>query len=138
VATTGRAGILDAVLDRPTVAITVPTAGTTVIGTTTVTATATDNVGIAGVQFKLDGANLGAEDTTAPYSVAWTTTTATNDTHTLTAVARDAAGNSTTSAIAGNLAVSSDSAFKTADPPRGKKHKKEWFDGLLDSLKGMF
>ena len=37
-------------------------------GTTTVTATATDNGGVAGVQFKLDGANLGAEDTTAPYS----------------------------------------------------------------------
>jgi hypothetical protein len=51
-----------------------------------------------GVQFKLDGANLGAEDTTAPYSIAWNTTTTTNGTHTLTAVARDAAGNTTTSA----------------------------------------
>jgi hypothetical protein len=51
---------------------------------------------VAGVQFRLDGANLGAEDTTSPYSVSWNTTTATNGTHTLTAVARDAAGNSTT------------------------------------------
>ena len=42
------------------------------------TANASDNVGVAGVQFKLDGANLGAEDTTAPYSIAWNTTTATN------------------------------------------------------------
>ena len=63
----------------------------------TVSATAADNVGVAGVQFKLDGANLGAEDTTAPYSVSWNTTTATNGTHTLTAIARDAAGNTTTS-----------------------------------------
>ena len=31
-----------------------------------VTATASDNVGVAGVQFKLDGANLGAEDTGQP------------------------------------------------------------------------
>ena len=51
-----------------------------------------------GVQFKLDGANLGAEDTAAPYSVSWNTTTATNGSHALTAVARDAAGNTTTSA----------------------------------------
>ena len=37
-------------------------------------ATASDNVGVAGVQFKLDGANLGAEDTTAPYACRWNTT----------------------------------------------------------------
>ena len=40
---------------------------------------------------------LGAEDTIAPYSVSWNTTTAANGSHTLTAVARDAAGNTTTS-----------------------------------------
>jgi hypothetical protein len=50
------------------------------------------------VQFKLDGANLASEDTSAPYSVSWNSTTATNGSHTLTAVARDAAGNTTTSA----------------------------------------
>ena len=33
----------------------------------------------------LDGVNLGAEDTTAPYSVSWNTLTATNGTYTLTA-----------------------------------------------------
>ena len=58
----------------PTVSVTAPAAGATVSATTTVTATAADNVGVAGVQFLLDGANLGAEDTTAPYSVAWDTT----------------------------------------------------------------
>ena len=63
-----------------------------------VTATASDNVAVVGVQFLLDGANLGAEDTTAPYSVAWNTVGATNGTHTLTARARDAAANTTTSA----------------------------------------
>ena len=39
----------------------------------------------------------GAEDTTAPYSISWNTTTASNGEHVLTAIARDAAGNSTTS-----------------------------------------
>src|SRR5437899_1049936 len=82
----------------PTVSMTAPASGATVSGTTTITATASDNVGVVGVQFKIDGANLGTEDTAAPYAVAWDTRTATNASHTLTAVARDAAGNTTTSA----------------------------------------
>src|SRR3989449_1738626 len=83
----------------PTVSMTAPAAGSTVAGTVTVSATATDNVGVAGVQFKLDGANLAAEVTAAPYSISWNTTPAANGSHTLTAVARDAAGNSTTAAV---------------------------------------
>src|SRR5262245_34957318 len=81
----------------PTVAIVSPASGATVGGTMTVSANASDNVGVTGVQFLLDGALLGAEDTTAPYAVSWNTTTATNASHTLTARARDAAGNTTTS-----------------------------------------
>src|SRR2546426_5809029 len=83
----------------PTVSITAPAAGATVLGTMTVSASATDNVGIVGVQFKLDSVNLGAEVTAAPYTISWPTTTATNAAHGLTAVARDAAGNSATSAV---------------------------------------
>jgi len=82
----------------PTVSITSPAGGGTVSGTISVTATASDNLGVAGVQFLLDGAALGAEDTAAPYAVSWNTTTTTNGSHTLTAVARDAAGNRAVSA----------------------------------------
>ena len=82
----------------PTASMTAPTAGSTVAGTVTVTADASDNVGVAGVQFKLDGANLGAEVTSAPYAISWNTTTAPIGAHTLTALARDAAGNVATSA----------------------------------------
>jgi len=82
----------------PTVAITSPAANATVSSTTTLTATAGDNVGVAGVQFKLNGANLGGELTSPPYSMSWNTAAATNGGYTLTAVARDAAGNRTTSA----------------------------------------
>src|SRR5579864_7187977 len=82
----------------PTVSITSPGGGATVSGTVSVTANASDNVGVAGVQFLLDGTNLGAEDTAAPYTASWNTTGAANGSHTLTAVARDAAGNRTTSA----------------------------------------
>src|SRR5207244_1247510 len=45
------------------------------------------------------GANLGAEDTSAPYAVSWTTTGVANGSHSLTAVARDAAGNTTTATV---------------------------------------
>jgi hypothetical protein len=82
----------------PTVTLTAPAAGSFVGGASiAVTSTATDNVGVVGVQFKLDGANLGAEDTTSPYSVTWDTSAATAGSHTLTAVARDAAANTATS-----------------------------------------
>jgi len=86
---------------KPTVSMTAPSNNASVNGaSTTVSATATDNVGVVGVQFKLDGANVGAEDMTpsgSTYSITWDTTAVSNGTHTLTAVARDAAGNTQTS-----------------------------------------
>jgi hypothetical protein len=94
---------------RPTVSLTAPGAGAIVNGTIAVSANASDNVGVIGVQFKLDGANLGAERTTSPYSVTWDSSTASNATHTLTAVARDAAGNQTT-ATAVTVTVSNQAA----------------------------
>lgn len=92
----------------PAIALTAPTSGTPVSGTVILTATASDNVGVVGVQFKRDGNNYGSEDTSSPYSIAWDSTTVTNGAHTLTAVARDAAGNSTTS-IAANVTVNNPS-----------------------------
>jgi hypothetical protein len=82
----------------PTVSITSHEPGATVFGTITVTANASDNIGVAGVQFQYDGINVGAENTAGPYSVTGDTTTVPNGTYTLTAVARDAAGNRTVSA----------------------------------------
>ena len=60
-------------------------------------ATASDAGSVAGVQFRLDGAALGSEDLSAPYTTTWDTSTASNGSHALTATARDAAGNLTTS-----------------------------------------
>ncbi len=73
-----------------------PAGGATVSGSVSVGASASDDVGVAGVQFRLDGVDLGAEDTSAPYSVTWDTTAASAGPHSLTAVAHDAAGNRTT------------------------------------------
>ncbi len=81
----------------PTVSITNPTASSTVSGTINLTANASDAQGIAGVQFKVDGNNVGSEDTSSPYSVSWDSNGATNGSHSFTAVARDNSGLTTTS-----------------------------------------
>jgi glucose/arabinose dehydrogenase len=80
----------------PTVSITSPAQGSTVSQVPTVSANASDNVGVASVEFFADGASLGT-DVTPPYIVPWNTTTLANGSHTLTAVAKDGAGNQTTS-----------------------------------------
>src|SRR6266699_5893700 len=98
----------------PTVSITAPANGATVSGTISVSADASDNVGVAGVQFLLDGAALGAEDTAAPYSVALDTTKVANGSHTLAATARDAAGNRATS-LAVTVTVSNAVRFEETD-----------------------
>jgi hypothetical protein len=77
--------------------VTSPGAGT-VTGSISVTATASDDIGVVGVQFTLDGAPLGAEDTSAPYEAAWDTSSVADGAHVIAAVARDAAGRTATAA----------------------------------------
>jgi hypothetical protein len=90
----------------PTATLTAPAGGSLLAGSTTLTATAAAVGGsIAGVQFVVDGVNIGAEDTTSPYSIDWDTTTVSNGTHFVVAVARDtdgATGASTTVTITVN------------------------------------
>lgn len=88
----------------PTVSLTAPGNGATVSGTISLAATAADNIGVAGVQFRVDGAAIGGELATAPYLINWNTASVGNGPHTLTAVARDAAGN-TASSSAVNVIV---------------------------------
>jgi hypothetical protein len=84
------------------VSLTAPASGATVSGTTTITAAASDNVGVAGVQFLLDGITIGAEQFSAPFSFVWSTGSVGNGSHTLSARVRDAAGNI---ALAPNVTV---------------------------------
>jgi len=82
----------------PSVSMTSPAANTIVTGTTlSVDASASDNVGVVGVQFLLDGNALGAEDTASPFHTTWNSTQSSDGNHLLSARARDAAGNRTTS-----------------------------------------
>ena len=92
--------IIDAPPDTtaPTVSITAPGNGTTVFGTVPFRANADDDNGVASVTFFVDGVQVDTADAISPYSINWNTTTVADGSHTLTAVARDAAGNTTTSA----------------------------------------
>lgn len=95
----------------PAVSVTSPASGSTVSGSVTLSADASDDVAVGSVQFRVDGQAVGAADTTAPYSVAWSSGTVANGSHTVTAVARDVAGNTTTS---GAVTVT---VANTAPPP---------------------
>ena len=81
----------------PVVSVTAPQSGATVGGTVNLTANATDNSAVAGVQFRVDSTNVGSQDTTAPYSVSWDARTFSAGCHHIRAVATDTSGNTTTS-----------------------------------------
>ncbi len=80
----------------PTVSITAPANSASVNGTVSVTAMASDNIGVSKVEFYLNSSLLTTSNV-APYSYSWDSTTASNGTHALSAKAYDAAGNVGTS-----------------------------------------
>lgn len=84
----------------PTVSITDPSEGARINGTYAVVADAADNVAIDRVEFYYDTVNLIGSDNTGPtpYSTPWDTTSVTDGTYALTAIAYDTSTNSTTSA----------------------------------------
>jgi hypothetical protein len=88
----------DADTTLPSVAITAPAPGSVVSGSVAVTAAASDDIGLTGVQFVLDGVPLGALDKTAPYTVDWNSHRANHGEHLLAARAQDARGNTVISA----------------------------------------
>ncbi len=82
----------------PTLSITSPANGQIVSGGISIAANASSNLGIASVQFLVDGVSL-ATDTNSPYSASLSTTTLTNTSHQISVIATDTIGNQTTSSI---------------------------------------
>jgi len=76
----------------PVVTLTSPANGASLGGGVTLSATASDNVGVVRVEFYIDGVLL-KTDTRAPYSTGWNTRRSANGAHTVTAKAYDGAGN---------------------------------------------
>jgi len=84
--------------DKPTVSIVSPVSGATVAGTVTISASASDNVGVTKVAFYVNG-SLKSTDTAAPYSYSWSTKAIANGSYTIMVKAYDASGNVTTDSI---------------------------------------
>lgn len=80
----------------PTVNITFPTNGSTVSGTVTISASASDDFGVTKVEFFVDGASIGTgtpAGSAGPWTIPWNTTSVSNGSHALMAKAYDAKGN---------------------------------------------
>ncbi len=111
----------------PTINITTPTNNSEVMGTIQIQASASDNIDINKIEFKLDG-NLLGEDTSAPYSYSWNTLTIPNGSHQLSAIAYDTAGNQNTSSV--TISVNNDTTSPTisiTSPRNGS-----WVKGIID------
>jgi hypothetical protein len=98
----------------PVVSVSAPAASSTVSGTITVTANASDASGIKQVQFYVDNV-LKSTDTTAPYSFSLDTTTLSNASHAFKAVATDNSTNANQTTSATINATVSNSVLKPAD-----------------------
>jgi thermitase len=81
----------------PAVTISNPVNGATVSGNVSIGVSASDNVGLSSVSLYVDGALKATGNSTISYS--WNTRKASKGSHTVQAVARDKAGNSTTRSI---------------------------------------
>jgi hypothetical protein len=86
-------------LAEPTVTLLDPVGGATLRGTVMVGATAADDIGVVSVEFLVDGSVVVPAIPGGPYQSSWNTTSVMNGSHTVSAVARDAAGHATASTV---------------------------------------
>lgn len=118
------AGVQAAVTARPVADTQVPTSlisspapNTTVSSLVAVTVSASDNVGVARVELRVNG-NTVAIDNSAPFSFSWDSKSVPNGMANLTAVAFDAAGNAGSSTtVAVNVANSTAVVVADKTPP---------------------
>lgn len=112
----------------PSVSLTAPAAAAIVRGTSvTLSANASDNVGVTQVQF-LVGSNVVGTDSSAPYSVTWNSNTVSDGRKTVTARAFDAANNQATSS-GRRVIVDNDypETYITSGPPAKTKKTRATF-----------
>ena len=95
----------------PSVSVTSPTEGAVLSGAQHAPGDASDDVGVAGVQFFVDGTPQGPEDTVAPYAANWDTRASANGAHTVAARARDT-DNKTTNSTPVNVTVANNDNFQ--------------------------
>jgi hypothetical protein len=126
---------------KPIASITAPAAASTVSGSVTITASATDNVGVSKVDFFAGGVLVGS-DATAPYSVTWNTSAVANGTAQLRVVAYDVAGNfgeASHGVTVNNVVVPAGfniASFVVGQNKLAPATKREWIDLKLTGLVG--
>jgi glucose/arabinose dehydrogenase len=115
-------------IDAPTIALTAPAAlASGLAGTIAISASASDNVGVASVEFQVDGVAIGAADASAPYATTLDTSAYPSGQHVVRARASDAAGNvsawtSATVSFGGAVAQ-----------PAGFTRNEAWITGLANA-----
>jgi poly(hydroxyalkanoate) depolymerase family esterase len=83
----------------PSVSLVFPSAGATLSGTVTLSANASDNVGVGSVSFLLDGVAIGngsQGSPSGPWTLDWNTSSQADGNHALSVRATDSSGNTTT------------------------------------------
>lgn len=99
----------------PTIKLSASSTAITAAGSVTLTATASDNVGVTKVEFYDNGLPLGTV-TKAPYQWVVPYTAAQNGTHLLRAVVYDAAGNTSTSSVSVTVQITVQPSADTTPP----------------------
>lgn len=111
---------------NPTITINSPGNNSTISGTITTSVSASDNVGVTKVEYLLDNVLI-ATSLASPFSTSINTTSYSNDLHTLSAKAYDAAGNTATSSVTLTIANNTDTSAPSitiTSPASGTKIKK--------------
>ena len=129
----------------PTVSVSSPISGSSVSGSSVpidvsaASAPGISQVGISYVVIKIDGTII-ATDTTAPYTASWNTNNYTNGSHTITVVATDSQGQSTSSSESVNVnnyvgctAVTSAPSALTAQSNTYSSITLRWSSGSIPS-----
>ncbi len=100
----------------PVISFSNPISGQTLSGAVAISVSASDNIGVVGVTYSIDGVVNGPEIMSAPYGKNLDTLTLSNASHTLSAKARDAAGNETTVAVVVDVDNGTGSGADTVPP----------------------
>lgn len=83
----------------PVVEVVSPSAGDSVLGNVTLTASSSDNVSVSSVQFYIDDVVEGTSATSSPYTISWDSVGAAEGPHTVFAVSTDSSSNVATSSV---------------------------------------
>ncbi|HEV8688371.1 MAG TPA: Ig-like domain-containing protein, partial [Gaiellaceae bacterium] len=131
----------------PVATVTAPAEGSTVSGSVTLTADATDDVGVTQVTWFVDGLEVASSGSGPPWTAVWDSTVAANGTHRVLARAADAAGNWTTSAavtfgvLNGSpppsevvLVAAGDVACEPANAPTASTCRQQFTAALITSI----